>query len=387
MTGWFRSTLALLAVWAIGCGGDDAAAPQGFGGTAGSAGAAGSAGSAGSAGNAGTGATGPSDEQILAASWQVLPNAPQIQGKQDDLYFLTPERGVSVNGLGQLHATTDGGDSFVELVSQPGTYFRSVLMLDENHGFIGNIGTNYFPGVTDTTPLYETFDGGKSLTPVTNISGPVPAGICNMTKLDDGMHVFAVGRVGGPSYFMKSTDGGASWSSVDLTSQIGMLIDVRFHDENRGLLIGGTSTTSPYTIVLSTTDGGATWSTAFQSQHPGELGWKFSFPSELVGYASVIGQSSPSTFLKTTDGGATWQELTLTDASYSAKGIGFITENIGWIGGENPGGAPALRTSDGGATWQEAPGLGPLINRFRFVGGYTGYAIGMSIHKLEISGG
>ena len=45
---------------------------------------------------------------------------------------------------------------------------------------------------------------------------------------------------------------------------------------------------------------------------------------------------------------------------------------------------PAYRTADGGETWQEAPGLGPLINRFRFVDPWTAYAIGASVYELRI---
>jgi photosystem II stability/assembly factor-like uncharacterized protein len=90
-----------------------------------------------------------------------------------------------------------------------------------------------------------------------------------------------------------------------------------------------------------------------------------------------------SSFLETSDGGASWQALPLVAGPYEAKGIGFITENIGWVGGEAPG-MPAYRTSDGGASWHEAPDLGPLLNRFRFVDGWTGYAIGTTIYKLDI---
>ena len=38
-------------------------------------------------------------------------------------------------------------------------------MIDTLHGYAGNIGTEYFHGVTDETPLYETLDGGKTLAP------------------------------------------------------------------------------------------------------------------------------------------------------------------------------------------------------------------------------
>jgi photosystem II stability/assembly factor-like uncharacterized protein len=369
-------------VFANGCGNDSSENPGGAGGLAGS-GATGGASLGGAGGMAGSGGGASIDEAILAASWQELPNAPEIQGKQDDVFFVDADFGISVNGLGQIHRTTDGGATFEMVVDQPGTYFRAVLMLDETRGFAGNIGPDYYPGVTDPTPLYTTTNGGDDWAPVTSIVGPLPKGICNFSQVD-AEHLFATGRVGGPSFFLKSTDGGASWTSQDLTSQIGMLIDSHFRTPLEGVLLGGTSASAPYTSILRTLDGGETWTSVFEGAHPGELGWKFSFPSELVGYASVLGKSSPSTFLKTTDGGATWQELPLVDSAYSAKGVGFITENIGWIGGDNPGGQPALRTSDGGQTWEPVDGLGPLINRFRFVEGPTGYAIGTTIYKLDV---
>lgn len=385
-----KSSILLVCalVGVAGCGSDDSENPAGSGGSSGSggtdAGTGGVAGSSGgSAGAAGSGGLSALEEAILAASWQELAKAPKVQGKQDDVYFVNADFGISVNGLGRIYRTTDGGANFEQVVDQPGTYFRAALLLDETHGFVGNIGPDYYPGVTDSIPLYETTNGGDDWAPVTNITGPAPKGICNFSKLDD-QHLFASGRVGGPSFFLKSSDGGASWTSKELTSQIGMLIDSHFRTPLEGVLLGGTSSTSPYTLILRTVDGGENWTPAFEGTHPGELGWKFSFPSELVGYASIIGQSSPSTFLKTTDGGETWQELPLIESSYSAKGIGFITDKIGWIGGENPGAQPALRTIDGGETWEPVDDLGPLINRFRFVDGPTGYAIGMTIFKLDV---
>src|SRR5579859_4086435 len=101
---------------------------------------------------------GPSDDQILSASWVKLSAAPSISGKQDDLYFVDPSIGFSVNGMGRIYGTTDGGQTFTKLLDQPGTYFRAVSFLDASHGFAANIGTDYYPGVTDTQPLYETND-------------------------------------------------------------------------------------------------------------------------------------------------------------------------------------------------------------------------------------
>lgn len=67
----------------------------------------------------------PTDEQILATEWAALEAAPRINGKQDDLYFVTPELGWSVNGEGNIYRTDDGGQSWTHLLEQPGTPSRA----------------------------------------------------------------------------------------------------------------------------------------------------------------------------------------------------------------------------------------------------------------------
>lgn len=327
---------------------------------------------------------GPTDEAIQRASWRVLPEAPRIDGKQDDLYFVTPELGWSVNGRGEIHRTRDGGDTWTQLVDQPGTFFRAILFTSETRGFVANIGPNYFPGVTDDVPLYETRDGGETWTELTRIVGPRPTGICNFHRVDD-QHLVAVGRVGGPSFVMTSSTGGDSWRSVEITADIAMLIDARFTSATEGLVIGGSSTNlgASRTIVLRTEDGGASWTEVYRSETGQELGWKLSFPTPEVGYASVLAYHDDSAVLKTTDGGRSWRRIPLGVGRYEAKGIGFVNARIGWLGGERFG-RPSYRTVDGGETWTEVRDLGPLVNRFRFPDPYTGFAIGAGIDRLDI---
>jgi photosystem II stability/assembly factor-like uncharacterized protein len=321
---------------------------------------------------------GPTLAELLEATWTKLENAPAINGKQDDVYFVDENEGWSVNGLGEIHHTENGGATWTRQVTQPGTYFRSILFLDRLHGFAGNIGTDYFPGVTDTTPLYETKNGGVTWTKVTTITGPKAKGICNMHKIDS-QNLVAVGRVGGPAFMLKSSDAGATWKSSDLSGSIHMLIDVRFTTPLDGFIVG--SNAEDRAVILSTTDGGETWSKTFETE-PGKLAWKISFPSEKVGYVSLqfTKPTVNGSFLKTVDGGKTWTELPFLNKRYSAKGIGFITEDIGWIGGE----VTAYRTNDGGKTWNIDYSLGRYVNRFRFIGQRTGYAIGATIEKLSI---
>ena len=336
------------------------------------------------AGPADSGPPAPTDEQVVGVPWVPLAEAPHINGKQDDLHFVTPELGWSVNGLGNIHRTTDGGQTWTHLLEQAGTYFRAVLFTSATRGFVANIGPGYFPGVTDPNPLYETRDGGETWTVVTSITGPMPAGICNFTMID-AQHLVAVGRVGGPSFVLLSSDGGETWTSTDVTAQLAMLIDARFTSPQQGWLLGGSSANldAAHTVVLHTEDGGASWQEVFRSELTREIGWKLSFPTADVGYASVLSYNDTSSFLKTTDGGRTWQQRPLGVGAYEAKGIGFINARVGWVGGERVG-KPVYRTSDGGDSWVAVSDLGPLVNRFRFVDPWTGYAIGSLIYKLEI---
>jgi photosystem II stability/assembly factor-like uncharacterized protein len=155
-------------------------------------------------------------------------------------------------------------------------------------------------------------------------------------------------------------------------------------------IVAGMSKVGAKCSIERTTDGGATFTNVFKSTTPSTLCWKLHFPSDKVGYVAVQDTTGgPDTFGKTTDGGLTWQELPLPPtakpkSAYSAIGVGFITENIGWMSAEDTD-LPVFRTVDGGATWEEEPVLKSPINRFRFVDKNTAYAIGANGWKLEVA--
>ena len=85
-------------------------------------------------------------------AWRKLATEP-YRGKQDDIYFVNENVGWYVNGAGKIFRTQDGGATWQLQLDQPGTFFRCVAFIDEQHGFAGNIGPGYFPGVTDSVPL------------------------------------------------------------------------------------------------------------------------------------------------------------------------------------------------------------------------------------------
>lgn len=334
---------------------------------------------------------------IDSHAWHKLDTEP-YKGKQDDIDFVDERLGLYVNGKGRVFRTEDGGASWQLAFEKPGTYFRAIGMVDAHHGFAGNIGTDYFPGVTDTTPLYETRDGGRSWHPVPGLPGPRVKGICaidiqrtrfiNAGVLDHRTLVHAAGRVGGPAFLLRSVDGGQTWTNIDMRPWAAMIMDVRFFDEMNGLVFAGSDADlgKAHARILRTQDGGATWEIAYESSRPFEITWKASFPTRDVGYATIQSYNrdpaaGQQRVAKTTDGGRTWVELPLVDDPGAREfGIGFATPKIGWVGTAKGG----YETRDGGRTWSPVE-IGPAVNKIRIlpVGDTVrAYAIGGEVHAF-----
>ncbi len=175
-------------------------------------------------------------------------------------------------------------------------------------------------------------------------------------------------------------------------------------NEDRGWVVGGKadkSITNPtrndvIPVVLYTEDGGKTWVNRvadISSSFPlGEWGWKIQFLNESVGFIS-LDNFRQGAILKTTDGGKTWTRLPINDPqkNVAIEGVGFVDENLGWVGGwgygfeeGNPNGLSS-QTNDGGKNWQDANQIGQFINRFRFIGNpvIVGYASGKTVYKYS----
>lgn len=333
------------------------------------------------------------------AKWQKLETV-AYRGKQDDIFFLNADLGWYVNGSGKIYKTTDGGITWIEKLSKAGTFFRTIGFADEKLGFAGNIGTDYFPNVTDTTPLYVTDDGGETWRAVTAIDGPTVKGLCaidvlhtkfiNSGELQNRTVIHAGGRVGGPAFLMRSLDRGKSWKSIDVSAHTKMILDVKFFDESQGFIMGSTDTDveKSNALIIATTDGGVTWTKVFQSTRPFEIIWKVSFPTREIGFATIQNYNpdkavSQRYVAKTTDRGQTWREIPLVNEhSVREFGVGFADAKLGWVGTSNGG----YQTTDGGATWTLVE-LGRAVNKVRIVpnkNGFTGYAIGVDVRKILV---
>jgi len=328
-------------------------------------------------------------------TWKKLQTV-AYKGKQDDIYFIDPNNGWYVNGGGKIYRTRNGGQDWKEIFSKPGTYFRCVGFIDSLRGFAGNIGTDYFPNVTDTIPIYQTVDGGLSWQPII-YRGPRIKGLCaidilkipfvNAGVLDYKVIVHAAGRVGGPALMLTSLDGGQSWSSMDMNKYCKFILDVKFFNPREGIICAASDTelATSHALIITTADGGKTWQKRYESKRPYEITWKQSFPDRKTGYVTIQNYDPDTTnrqryVAKTIDGGKTWREITLVnDHKCTEFGAGFVNEKFGWIGGM----AESYQTNDGGKSWKTVK-MGRAVNKIRILKSktnVTAYAIGTQVYK------
>lgn len=320
------------------------------------------------------------------------------KGKQDDIAFADEGHGWYGNGKGKLFATVDGGATWALVADRPGTFIRALGFIDAQRGFIGNVGVDYYPGVTDKQPLYRTRDGGRTWEAVVVPGIDRVAGICGIdilpvARIFQGVMrtahiVHAAGRVGGPAMVLRSADDGDTWSLIDLSAQAGMILDIRFLTATTGFVAASAVSDSGEgeALILRTLDGGKTWAPVYRSGRARENVWKLSFPTPRIGYGTVQSYDDGNprrVIVKTSDGGATWRELPIAESpKLQLFGIGFVDAQRGWVGARGEG----YETRDGGATWTPAA-MGVAVNKIRVVrgGGRTrAFAIGSEVHALDL---
>jgi photosystem II stability/assembly factor-like uncharacterized protein len=339
----------------------------------------------------------PAAAPAASGEWRTFATE-AYRGKRDSVSFVDAAHGWYGTGAGDLFATKDGGVTWEKVASRPGTFVRAVGFVDRQNGFIGNIGTDYYPGVTDTTPLYRTRDGGRTWeavdTGTATIKGVCAIDILHVKRIYQGKLVprtviHAAGRVGGPTGILRSVDGGETRSVIDMAPHAGMILDVKFFDEMTGLVFAATHTDPAQAegLVLRTEDGGKTWREVYRSGRKFELIWKASFPEGGdTGYATVQSYDPERTtqlVIRSDDKGKSWREIEIAqDKTARQFGIGFVSKDVGFVGTA----AGGFATRDGGKTWERAP-IARAANKFQAVPTDTGvrlYAIGTEVQAIDL---
>ncbi len=304
--------------------------------------------------------------QAQSLEWQILPNSP-VAGRHDDIHFVDENYGWAINLSGEGHRTTDGGQTWEQKL-QVDPYLRSVHFFDELVGLVGTI--------DESELLYRTTDGGDSWTLIDSAIPDPPKGICGMRGIGD--IVIATGKFGfGTPRYLRSTDRGATWLSVDMSEHTRNLIDCHMVSQDSAFVVGGTPEPGEvHPVVLFTPDAGQTWEQRHVGTDAGDYCWKIFLVSPVVGYVSVQG----ATILKTTDGGQSWVEKPVSGGIDDIQSVGVVDEWTGWVDGFV---GETMMTTDGGDTWQPTTlgEPGPNLNRFQMFSEALGYASGNRIYK------
>lgn len=167
---------------------------------------------------------------------------------------------------------------------------------------------------------------------------------------------------GADATILRTTDGGATWRKLNVTSEPLDFRDIDAVDPQTAytLSIG----TGPASRIYKTTDAGATWTMQFKSDDPKAFLDAMSFWDADNGI--VFGDAVDGQFyiLLTNNGGRTWSRVPASslppaspnEGAFAASGtnIAVFGKTHAWIGAGAGAKARVLRTSDRGRSWQVA---------------------------------
>lgn len=142
--------------------------------------------------------------------------------------------------------------------------------------------------------------------------------------------------------FLKTTDGGLTWTNITVQSDIYYYSCLEFFDVNTGYLIALTN--SGQTVAYKTTNSGETWLPITSVAN---------MQTQAVAYATqniMYSTGSDQKISKSIDGGNTWSVIKTGITTYMYFNIYFKDANNGIVSGEE---GEVLKTTDGGVTWTQ----------------------------------
>jgi len=212
-----------------------------------------------------------------------------------------------------------------------------------------------------TSSLFKTTNGGDNWIQLPSLSGELLVDVELLNEKIWGATDW--GRI------IFSDDGGQTWAVQFVDSSITEFMNyIEMFDENNGIAMGdvyaGHPTNNPGpALFLKTTNGGQNWVSVNDSAFGGLSGdtWRrLDFVSPSIGYFREMGGANPGVIFKTTDGCRSWTQLPL---NVNASVIKFYDENIGITSNILNS---VSRTLDGGLTWETFPSPIGWGNDFEF---------------------
>jgi photosystem II stability/assembly factor-like uncharacterized protein len=237
------------------------------------------------------------------------------------VYFVDEARGWAVGGKGTLLATEDGGRSWAVRPAPTVDSLRDVYFTNERTGWL----------------------------------------VC-----DRSIYLLRT-KQEARSYLLRTTDGGASWSRVEVTGADAdvLLTRVAFADDSRGWAFGEMG------ALYATEDGGGSWGRQTLPTKHLLLGGAFL----AAGQGWLVGAGN--TILYNPDGGSQWRagaSPATTPAATRFNAVSFVEARRGWAVGER---GLVLTTPNGGRSWsRQESNVGVDLSDVKFVDADEGWAVG-----------
>lgn len=246
-----------------------------------------------------------------------------------NVFFLNDSVGYACGGaryeIGVLLKTTNGGRSWSTADSIMPKRAYAIHFFNEKRGYV----TGYDSWLSFTDDSAKTF-----------FTYTMPAYLPTIDmKFFDEQHGVMVGGNGYTTGTIYTTqNGGGSWKE-QLVSQ--NLQATEWLSQNKVLAVG-------YGILYISNDAGETWQA--HNDVEGDFFKDISFPNSQTGY--IVGWQG--SILKTTDGGHSWQKQQAANQGFQPQvkleAVDFIDENTGAIVGSN---GTVYITNNGGRQWKK----------------------------------
>ncbi len=274
-----------------------------------------------------------------ANTWTQLASLPGAT--VHDVAFVSPTVGYAAAELGQVWETSDGGNTWSEILNRGFPYYYYGIAVSGR-----KIVASGFDDSNSEAILTESTDGGKTWKPDTVLSSNAWGGRVRLTHgAKDGLAMSGEGLANPNAAWWRVKPG--QWAQVTPDSSGG------WFGYQFTLLKDQTAYASGIQYCTSANTG-ASWTCGppADSVFDGPT----EFVSDKVGWTGG-GEISPSVegwLHLTTDGGATWSGRVLTTAG-PIREIDFLSKKVGWATGGNiyttVGGI--YYSADGGNTWSQ----------------------------------
>jgi photosystem II stability/assembly factor-like uncharacterized protein len=300
--------------------------------------------------------------------WRVV-GPEQTTARFDDIFFINDSTGWLAGGRnGTIYKTNDGGNSWTtQFVANK--YLRSIEFASPLKGFCGSVDSTF----------YKTTDGGATWVDIRASINPRIPGICGLSA-PDSTTIYGCGVWYRPAFIIKSSDGGNTWTRIDMSAYASGLVDILFINKDTGWVCGISPRPLELGIILHTVDGGNTWQLQYNSYGSKEFVWKLQTPDRKHFFAAIEGfPGNPVRLVQSGDAGKNWSTITVKPYYCHIQAAGFLTSKIGFIGGDTS----LYQTTDGGITWSKNLAVGSTYNRFFRVNDHLAFLTGVNAYKYN----